>query len=205
MKIFAKAVSFSLLLFFAAACKAESVTQNFKYNLKTEEGWPAIAFIESPSFSAALKEYDAQPWVRNGGYEDADASLPVKNILKNTPGTSRVHFKITWYEVVTGRVYSSSLVVDMRELKLDPITSDFGVLIFRISADGIVQAVTYDESYPPRDGPRIAIKLAEDCGAPASLEDEQKITNLQRILTDPVVEESFSYRLPANKFPTHCN
>ncbi|MBL3576283.1 hypothetical protein JMK10_20440 [Rhodovulum sulfidophilum] len=205
MKIFAKFVSFSLLLFFVAACKAESVTQNFKYNLKTEEGWPVVAFIQSPSFGPIFADYEEKAWVQNGGYTDADASLPVRNILNSARDTTHVHFKITWYEVVTEKVYSSSLDVDMRDLKLDPITSDFGILIFRISADGMVQAVTYDEIYPSSDKPRVAIELTESCGKQDIISDEKKKSNMQFMLRNSEVKGWFSHRLSEMDIPKHCN
>ncbi|WP_417262036.1 hypothetical protein [Celeribacter sp.] len=196
------------LLFFAAACRGDAVTDNVRYDLKTTSGWPVVAFIGSSSFAQDRQSYTGDPWLRNGGYDENSAGTPVRNLLAESADTTHVTFDVTWFEVVTRNVYSASLDVDLKTLKRDPIATDFNVLIFRISPDGIVQAVTYDESYPPKEPPASAITVAQACGAPTRLDEGKRDSlafALELMESNEDVGAWFAHRWDDADIPTHCN
>ncbi|WP_406721211.1 hypothetical protein RPE78_03010 [Thioclava litoralis] len=196
----------SLFLLLLPACWSDAeVLDNLKYELASTAGWPIVAVIDSPLFISSQGNLEPAPIYRSGGYEGTIASLPIKNVLKDSSVTTQVTFKVTWYEVVTGNIYSASLDIDMRELKPDPITPDYGALIFRISADGILQAVTYDETYPPSATPSPPIILDQSCGKAADFERGLKVSDFQENLDHPIVKNAFQYQIPTKNIPAHCN
>lgn len=198
-----RTATLTAFILICSACRADDGFNSIRYSVKSYQWWPVIVFLESPNVprNRALHPFSM---IRNAGYDNVNASIPARNIKLLPSDPSLINFNITWYEVVTKKFFRAEIEVDKRDLKKDPVQPEFGVLIFRISGGGDIQAVTYDTAYPPSPTSPPPIILRQVCGDIINKLDSEKEIELERMLNDPqIMEESLTNTKPEN-VPSNC-
>jgi hypothetical protein len=201
---FMYAVLATIMLASTSGCKADEGFDDIMYDVKAIDGWPLIAFTYSPNIPSPSAKYQTYGWARNSGYNNRDSGSPTRNIKADQQDPMKIKFQLTWYEIATKNAYSAEVSIDRRQLKPDPIQSEFGVIIFRIAGNGDLQAVTYDEKYPPQHPRSAPIILEQACGEKINITDSNQLSELERLLSDPLIAEGMSYHANSEDIPSRC-
>lgn len=201
MKIFTRVFFSILMLMTVSACQAGEGFKNIRYEVRAYDRWPLIVFLETPNIPEN-RALHPPAMARNSGYNIIGSTIPARNIRQIPGKPNIIEFDITWYERVTRNVYFAKMSVDARKLQPDRMNLEFGVLIFRISGKGDIQAVTYDVSQS--DIPK-AIVLSELCAEKIILKSDTKIASLNRLLNEPLIKEGATYHAKSEDIPSRCN
>lgn len=204
MKILLRVLLITCVLIPVSACRADEGVKNILYAVKSYDRWPILVFVESPNIPPPWQNYTKYAAVRSGGYDSSNADSLIRNIKRNPSDPETMLFYVTWYEIVTKKAYSAEISVDLRTLKADAIRPEFGVLIFRIARKGEFEVLTYDDDYPSRRSGPDRILLSQVCGKEIALLDPEKLSELDRMLNEPMTMEGGAFDAKPEEVPSRC-
>ncbi|MBM2575799.1 hypothetical protein JQC91_05720 [Jannaschia sp. Os4] len=149
------------------ACRAEP--EAIRYEIVAADRWPVVVFVRD--VSAPFAPFGDLPVVRSGGWDTRQGSVPLR---PRGPVDGSVTFDLLWHEVATGQAYAATIAVEPRDLHRNPVGDEaFGTLLLRVGAHGYLDAMTYEDSYPPAPDPPPGTRLAQTCGEAVPVEDDR--------------------------------
>lgn len=203
MKILTHIVLIAFLLVPVSACRADEGFKNIRYDVKSYQWWPVVALVDIKNKTGGGYHNNGYPLLRNSGYNEWLSTSPVRDIqpLDGNPSTL-LKFKVTWYEVVTKRIYNVEIDIDSKSLKPDPIRSNEGLLILRIARGGDIQIVTYSGDYPRQETKLVFLQAF--CGSLVNNVPSDVLNKINKILDQPLAQEAISNPATPSEIPSSC-
>ncbi len=181
------------------ACRA-SQPEAIRYAIVAEEYWPVLVFVRD--VSQPFAPYGNGPTARSSGWENRYGSIPLR---PNGPVEEPVTFDLLWYEIVTEQAYAAQVSINPNDLELDPTSDEpFGTLILRVGGEGYLDAMTYENSFPPDPDPPAGTRLATLCGAPVTITDNSIEERLDWALGEPLMTEGLAFASELDELDATC-